>query len=184
MIVDNCQVNEYIKTYVKKLAEIKEPVKREVDQLDSYRLIKYIKRTPVGVGPYPAVSLFESCNRIFSDLVVLIGVKCLLEDLSAQFPFKEYNVALGTEHGIDVKAHNLSQNVSLVGEAFSVAKTFFNEKKRITLKGILKNEATYKVVIFNSDAVSNPSQWDLRFDQGVTYITIDVEDYIKELGND
>lgn len=47
----------------------------------------------------------------------------MLYELGSQFPFTEYHAALGTEQGIDVEAHEKS--VSLAGEAFSVARTFF-----------------------------------------------------------
>jgi len=173
----NC-IDIEIKRYLAKLSEVKEPVRREANTLDSYGLIRFVKRYPLGVGPYPDVSLFENCNRIFSDLVILFGVRRLLYELASQFPFTEYRVAFGTEQGIDLEAQN--NNESLVGEAFSVAKTFFPTKKRKALNSVLKSDAEYKLLLFNSDAVKNPGGWDLRKEQGVFYLTIDVDHNINK----
>lgn len=175
----NC-IDGEIGHYLAKLSEVKEPVRREANTQDSYRLLKFVKRRPLGVGPYPDVSLFENGNRIFSDLVILFGVKRLLYELGSQFPFTEYHAALGTEQGMDVEAHEKS--ASLAGEAFSVARTFFPTKKRSALKSVLDYDAEYKLLLFNSDAVVNPIDWDLKKEQGVCYLTIDVECYLGELG--
>lgn len=174
----NC-IDSEIGHYLAKLSEVKEPIRREANTLDSYRLIKFMKRHPLGAGPYPDVSFFENCNRIFSDLVILFGVKRLLYELGSQFPFTEYYAALGTEQGIDVEARE--ESVSLAGEAFSVARTFFPTKKRSALKSALDYDAKYKLLLFNSDAVVNPVDWDMKNEQGVCYLTIDVEYYLSEL---
>lgn len=174
----NC-IDSEIGHYLAKLSEVKEPIRREVNTLDSYRLLKFMKRHPLGAGPYPDVSFFENCNRIFSDLVILFGVKRLLYELGSQFPFTEYYAALGTEQGIDVEAHE--ESISLAGEAFSVARTFFPTKKRSALKSLLNYDAEYKLLLFNSDAVVNPIDWDMKNKQGVCYLTINVEYYLNEL---
>jgi len=173
-------IDTEIRCYFAKLLEVKAPISREVNSQDSYGLLKFVKRVPLGVGPYPKVSLFENCNRIFSDLVILFGVRRLLRELSGQFPFNEYQVALGTGQGIDIEAKE--KGISLAGEAFSVARTFFQTKRRSAFKSVLKSGADYKMLLFNSDAVLNPAGYDLSKNQDVYYLVVDVEDSLKKLG--
>jgi len=56
-----------------------------VAALRGVRLLEALKRDIVGIGPYPAVTLFEAANRIMTDLVILYGVRWLLRN--AVFPF-------------------------------------------------------------------------------------------------
>jgi hypothetical protein len=49
------------------------------------------------------------------------------------------------------------------------------------LKSALDYDAEYKLLLFNSDAVVNPVDWDMKNEQGVCYLTIDVEYYLSEL---
>ncbi|MBT9148113.1 MAG: hypothetical protein DDT32_01883 [Syntrophomonadaceae bacterium] len=174
----NC-IDSEIGHYLAKLSEVKEPIRREANTQDSYRLLKFMKRHPLGAGPYPDVSFFETGNRIFSDLVILFGVRRLLCELGSQFPFTEYHAALGTEQGPDVEAREGS--VSLAGEAFNVARTLFQWKKQDALEKVLRYDAEYKLLLFNSDVVVNPVDWDMKKEQGVCYLTIDVEYYLGEL---
>ena len=37
-----------------------------------------LKREKIGRGPYPEVSIFETSNRIMTDLVILFGIKKIL----------------------------------------------------------------------------------------------------------
>ena len=43
-------------------------------------LLQEVKRVPTRTGPYPEVTLFEAANRIMTDLVILTGVKWLLQE--------------------------------------------------------------------------------------------------------
>ena len=100
-----------------------------------------LKREPICSGPYPDVSMFEASNRIISDLVILFGVRQLLANLSVGIvvlPFTEYEVRLGVEGGNDVTADSCDRR--LTGEAFNVARSFFQSKKSSTLKK-LKSQA-------------------------------------------
>lgn len=178
MKINKNSIDNKIRNYFTKLLELEEPVKREIGTQNTYGLLKFIKRVPVKVGPYPEVSLFENCNRIFSDLVILFGVRRLLYELHGQFPFDEYQVALGTQQGVDVQAEK--KGISLAGEAFSVARSFFPTKRRSALKNLLKTTASYKILMFNSDAVLNPAGYDLRTEQDVCNLVIDVEEGLKE----
>ena len=85
-------------------------------------LLQEVKRVPTRTGPYPEVTLFEAANRIMTDLVILNGVKWLLQE--SVFPFSEYHVEFGNE---DYSAHDLmaeNEDERLVGEAFNVAPLF------------------------------------------------------------
>ena len=71
-------------------------------------LLQEVKRVPTRTGPYPEVTLFEAANRIMTDLVILNGVKWLLQE--SVFPFSEYRVEYGNE---DYSAHDLMGIVKL-----------------------------------------------------------------------
>ncbi|MFC1943743.1 hypothetical protein ACFLWO_04130 [Chloroflexota bacterium] len=179
MELDKICIDKEIRDYFTKLSGLNIPIQREMQTQNTYRLLKFIKRYPVEAGPYPDVSLFENGNRIFSDLVILFGVRRLLYELHGQFPFSEYRVALGTQQGVDIAAAR--RGITLAGEAFSVARTFFPTKRRSALKSLSKTTANYKILMFNSDAVLNPAGYDLRTEQDVCNLVIDVEEGLKEL---
>lgn len=61
-----------------------------ISGLTGVKLFHCLKRQQIGAGPYPHVTLFEAANRIMTDLVILKGVKWLLN--SHTFPFDEYVV--------------------------------------------------------------------------------------------
>jgi hypothetical protein len=112
-----------------------------------------LKRQHLGIGPYPKVSLFEAANRIMTDLVLLYGVRWLLRE--RVFGFSEYRVEFG--HGnqapFDLIAEENGQR--LIGEAFNVARSFFQGKKTSMLKKLRTQGigATYTVILCNADAV-------------------------------
>jgi hypothetical protein len=98
-----------------------EDLGRPIVGLKGLDMLQALKRKEVGSGPYPHVTLSEAANRIMSDLVILHGVKWLLD--RRQFPFDKYEVELGIEdkNGFDVRAR--SGQHELVGEAFNVARS-------------------------------------------------------------
>ena len=117
------------------------------------KLLHEVKREPIGTRPYPDVTLFEAANRIMTDLVILNGVKWLLE--KSGFPFSEYRVEYGNE---DSSAHDLmaeNEDERLVGEAFNVAPSFFHGKKTAMLKKLRtpENKTARKLILANEDAV-------------------------------
>lgn len=134
-------------------------------------LLKTLKREKLGHGPYPHVTLFEAANRIMSDLVILTGVKALLQ--SQLFPFVEYTVEFGNEdrNGFDIRA--TSGEVTLIGEAFNVAESFFQGKKASALRKIAAVDSTHKVLIFNDDAVS--TVYRPRTEMGMYYVVANIE---------
>lgn len=135
-------------------------------------LLHALKRDRVGHGPYANVSFFEAANRIMSDLVILHGVRWLLETRS--LPFESYRVEYGNEdrNGFDLIATNGESR--LYGEAFNVAPSFFQTKKAGALKKLrIKGaEATHRVLLVNHDAF--PAKYAPKREPGVYMFAVDV----------
>ena|ERR1700678_3049759 len=138
---------------VQQLIAVYESLVEEISTVDQrgLRLCQTLKRGVISVGPYPKVTIFESANRIMSDLVILYGVKWLLDN--DVFPFESYTVEFGNENknGFDICA--TANGETFVGEAFNVAPSFFHTKKTSMLKKLRAATANYKVIMFNHDAV-------------------------------
>lgn len=131
-----------------------EDLGESIANLRGFRLFEALKRDVVGKGPYPTVTLFEAANRIMTDLVILYGVRWLLKH--ALFPFDTYVVEYGNDdtQGFDIRAS--SGGSALIGEAFNVAPSFFQGKKRSMLKKLRQPTALadFKLIMFNHDAVT------------------------------
>lgn len=148
-----------------------EDVGRTVTRLRGLRLINELKRGKAGFGPYPAVSIFESANRIMTDLVILRGVRWLLAENIFDFP--SYRVEYGNENnnGNDIEASNDGR--TLIGEAFNVAPSFFQGKKAAMLKKLsIAEKADVKLIMFNHDAVL--ASYKPTPPAGVNFVFVDV----------
>ncbi|MED5618899.1 hypothetical protein [Ideonella sp. BN130291] len=149
-VLTQANVDEIANEFIESLAAIGE----SIHGMRGVALFTALKRDKLVGGPYPGVSLFEAANRIMSDLVILRGVAGLLKE--EHFPFSSYTVEFGNENknGFDIRA--TSRNTTLVGEAFNVAPSFFQVKKRSALRKLRAHgpESTYKVLMFNDDAAS------------------------------
>lgn len=117
-------------------------------------LLSTLKRDSVGGGPYPNVTLFETANRVMTDLVMLHGVRWLL--MHEVFPFREYTVEYGhgNEGAHDVVASEGGK--ALVGEVFNVAPSLFSMKRTKSLKKLRasRTKADYRLILVNHDAVA------------------------------
>jgi hypothetical protein len=147
--ISKANAGELITRYLKSVERVGNPFAN----LEGLPLIQALKREAVNAGPYPHVALFEAANRIMSDLVILYGVKWLLDD--EVFPFRTYTVEYGNDdkNGFDIQA--TGDGKRLVGEAFNVAPCFFQTKKTSVLKKLRRDDviADYKIIMFNHDAV-------------------------------
>lgn len=164
-------VDKRIEEYLKTIQGINLPL----IQNDILKTIYSIKREPLGTGPYPEVSLFETANRIFSDLVILFGVRSLLTSPivgDVSLPFREYSVALGVQGGNDLSASQ--NNSNLVGEAFHVAPSLFQTKKRLVMKKLRNKQATYRIILFNDNAVKNPKGYLEKSEPTMLYLPINI----------
>ena len=143
-------VNVALDEYLVSIAEIG----TTIDGMRGIELFTSLKRNVIGSGPYSHVSLFEAANRIMTDLVILYGVRWLLQD--ATLPFKQYTVEYGHE---DKNLHDitaLADELTCYGEAFNVAPSFFQTKKASALKKLRRDisNSDYTLLLVNSDAVS------------------------------
>jgi len=120
-------------------------------------LLKSIKRDDIGKGPYKNVAFFEAANRIMTDLVILYGVKDLLNGKYKDINFSEYSVEYGNDHNNDFDITVENNGIELIGEAFNVSKSFFQGKKSKAIEKLrnykCKNEKLIKILMYNNDAV-------------------------------
>lgn len=120
-------------------------------RLRGRELLLALKRKEVGRQPYPGVSWFEAANRVMSDLVLLYGVRWLLNHRGV-FPFDSYEVQFGNEQRLPFDIRAGSEGARLAGEAFNASDSFFPLKMRATLEKLLRLPRTsYKVVMFNAE---------------------------------
>lgn len=149
-----------------------EGIGKSIAGLSGVQLLVAVKRAKLGHGPYPNVTLFEAANRIMSDLVILHGIAQLLQDSS--LPFKEYTVEFGNENrnGFDICAS--SGQETLCGEAFNVASSFFQGKKRTALKKLREkaSHATHRLILFNDDAP--PKEYVARSEDDIRQVAVHI----------
>jgi hypothetical protein len=130
-----------------------------------------LKRKWVEAGPYPKVSWSEGANRIMADLVMLHGVKWLLEN--SEFPFTAYKVDYGNAN---TQPHDIMAKAGrdrLCGEAFNVSKHLFSQKKNGSLQKLERTrpKPRYRVMVFNQDAIRDRSTF--KPSEGVHCILVD-----------
>ena len=127
-------------------------------KLQSENVLKFLtdlKRKKLNSGPYPNVTLFESANRIMSDLTILYGIKELLNGAISDIKYDEYQVEFGHDNYNNNDIYASDGISKLIGEGFNVAKSFFPTKKANALKKMRAQiEPNDKLLlIYNSDAV-------------------------------
>jgi hypothetical protein len=90
--------------------------------------IAFLKRdNKKQIGPYINLSLFEALNRVASDLVIMHGLKGLIEQVPEHKDAK-MTIYFGNEDS----AHGDFEIGGKHGEAFNVAPSFFDGKMRQT----------------------------------------------------
>ena len=136
--------------------ELLEGMSLKIESKNILELLTELKRKKTNTGPYPNVTLFESANRIMTDLTILIGIKRLFNEAIPEINYEIYQVEFGHDNfnDFDIVAEN--NNQKLVGEAFNVAQQFFQTKKTKMLKKLRERGVNndQKLLIYNSDAVS------------------------------
>jgi hypothetical protein len=176
MKLNRGNINEKVSAYLESIRSIALPVLSH----DPLVAMHDVKREKLCTGPYPGVSLFEAANRVLSDLVILYGVKRLLEDPvigSVRLPFIEYEVALGVKGGFDLRA--TANGYTLVGEAFNVARSFFSTKKSRTVRKLEEEKVDYRLIMFNAEAVKNAEAYMEESDPAMLYLPVETP---KKLG--
>lgn len=167
--LNKLNIDNAIRNYELSIADI-----GKIDsKLTGIKLFQYLKRSLIGLGPYPHVTLFEAANRIMTDLVILKGIKWILDNNS--FPFEEYCVEYGNEDKNDHDIMAASVGKRLIGEAFNVAPSFFSGKRYSTQKKLRSSSAIadYKLIIANSDSVKDDYHPPLK--DGEYFLYVDIE---------
>ena len=116
----------------------------DIPGLTGKPLFQSIKRDPLKNGPYQGLTLFECANRVMTDLVILHGVKYLLN--SKEFKFNEYIVEYGNENQNDHDILASNRYGKLAGEAFNVAPSFFQSKKGMVRKKLNQSSDNFDTV--------------------------------------
>jgi hypothetical protein len=151
--LDRNNIDKIIKLYTDSLKEMD----LKISANNIIELLEKLKRENIDKGPYRNITLFEAANRIMSDLVILFGVKDLLDGKYENINFSQYIVEYGNENNNehDIIAEDEKTGIKLIGEAFNVSKSFFQTKKYNSLKKLRKNESKniIKVLLYNMDAV-------------------------------
>jgi len=128
----------------------------EIQAKNVLRFLTDLKRKKLNSGPYPNVTLFESANRIMSDLTILYGIKELLNGAINGINYDEYVVEFGHDNYNENDVYASDGITKLIGEGFNVSKTFFQTKKAKSLRKMRaqKSENDKLILIYNADAVS------------------------------
>ncbi|MCD6069304.1 MAG: hypothetical protein K0S33_4130 [Bacteroidetes bacterium] len=144
----------------------------KTDKTDYWSHLTFYKRALFSIGPYQNITVFEAANRIATDLVLLNGIKTILE--SEKLTDASITIRLGNEY---IKGKGDFDINNIHGEAFNVAPSFFPEKLRKTLKNINAREIGY--IVFNEDALNSKSNLGLYHSNiskiecsNVTYIAV------------
>jgi len=167
-ILNDKNIDSEIDKYTKSISGLG----NSIDGIRGIELFTTLKRKTMGSGPYPEVTLFEAANRIMTDLVILYGVRWLLS--SDKFPFTAYTVEYGNEDNNDHDLTAYSGKQTLIGEAFNVAQSFYQNKKSSALKKLRENECSpnYVLLLVNSDAT--PESYKPRLLAGEHILLVDI----------
>ncbi len=127
----------------------------KIEGTDILDLLKKLKRPGINTGPYPNVSIFESANRIMTDLVIIYGAKLLLEGAITEVPkVPTVRVDYGNQNTQPHDIIGQEGEYYIAGEAFNVAPSFFNTKKSFSIKKLLETNPapTHLFLLCNSDS--------------------------------
>jgi hypothetical protein len=115
-----------------------------------FDLIENVKRSPVEIGPYQKISVFEALNRIGSDLVLLDGTeKLFTEGLEKNIPSKVL-LRMSTIKGYDFEVHFEDKRI-IYGEAFNASLSFCNTKMRQAIDKFIQNGEEAGIVFVNEE---------------------------------
>lgn len=178
MILTTDNLADTIRSYLADLATMEVP---EFPK-EPIALFRMLKRRAVKGGRYPEASVFEVANRVMSDLVVLGAAERLLTKgipgWNALRP-AAVEVAFGVAAGWDLAGH-VEDGRTFIGECFNVAPTFFADKKRRSVKGMMAEEtAKHRILAFNADAREDSGEFERKSSAEWTYIVIHVDERLE-----
>jgi hypothetical protein len=136
------------------LKSIKENVFSLPNSNNILEQIKLVKRTPQIIGPYKELTVFETLNRIGSDLVLLSGAEQLFKGVIKTIKPQTIKLNMGNKSGFDFIVTTINNEV-INGEAFNAAASFAKVKMRQTIDKLTKDIAIHKsnksIIFCNSD---------------------------------
>jgi hypothetical protein len=117
-------------------------------------LLKLVKRNEVEIGPYKGLTVFESLNRIGSDLVLLTGAERLFNnEIEGIYP-ETIELKLGNKAGFDIVVKTMDGK-TIYGEGYNVAKSFCKFKTRQTIDKFEKSDnvksSKKAIILINKD---------------------------------
>jgi len=116
-------------------------------------VIEYFKRTKKSIGPYENITPLEAANRIATDMLVLYGIKQIVEGISNLKENAVISISLGTEQN---QLGDFCIN-GQHGEAFNVAESFFRQKLYKTIKKwdkiVDKHKIELTYILFNAEVL-------------------------------
>jgi hypothetical protein len=115
-----------------------------------FDLIENVKRSPVEIGPYQNISVFEALNRIGSDLVLLDGTEKLFKDGVVKNKPSKVLLRMSTIKGYDFEVHFENQP-TIYGEAFNASPSFCNTKMRQAIDKFIKDGKEAGIVFVNEE---------------------------------
>lgn len=130
-----------------------------------YELIENVKRAREKIGPYQNISVFESLNRIGSDLVLLDGAEKLFNGAINDIVPDTIHLKMGTTHGFDFVVKTIDGK-TIYGEAFNAAESFCKFKMR---------QAIHKLIDNNPDKE--------RANSGIIFINEEVQTILSKYSN-
>jgi hypothetical protein len=117
-------------------------------------LIKLTKRDLGPIGPYVKLTIFESLNRIGSDLVLLTGAEKLFNEEVSGISPSTITLKMGNKAGEDIIIKT-TDGKTIFGEAFNAAPSFCKTKMRDSIHKLLKKQEVLKekraVIFCNED---------------------------------
>jgi hypothetical protein len=170
----------------------------KLDHSDTVDLIKMTKRTLGKIGPYRSLTVFESLNRIASDLVLLSGAEKLFENEIKDIGPKEICLKMGNIAGYDIIIETTNGDI-IYGEAFNSAPSFCKTKMRDSINKLITGDKSEEVlsknkavIICNKDVeekltlYTNKALEKLKSDQGFQLHTVycDYEEVYRAVTNE
>jgi hypothetical protein len=171
------QLLELRQEYVKHINE--NPFPSPPHNPSAIDIIVFLKRkdarTPVKIGPYENITVFEAANRIASDLVLINGVIQIIED-GVEQPEHKITLHLGTKHVKDKGDFLIGEKH---GEAFNVAESFYASKLQKTFEKWKGSHLSY--ILVNQDVVNEKKVSSIQRESGTFIIGVKMWDSIAPL---
>ena len=138
------QVHELYNAISSNTAITVDSLKDRISKLDALSFFAAMKYEKIGNDPIKGhpLNLIEQLNQTYSSLVVLAGVKDLLQT----YPDKSFELHLGAISGHDIQ----STDGEVIAECFAVTSISSNDKLNKDCKKLMDANAIHKHIYFYS----------------------------------